>query len=154
MINGVRISVFNPPSGRWDSEPASEGKFHNNQSLVLKVQFKDVSFLLAGDIEKESELRMLRAGHPVKADLLKVPHHGSASSSTAVFLNRVRPAYAIVSASERNAGRLPHPEVLERYRALGTRVFRTDRHGAITVVTDGKRIEVRPFLKVDNGPRG
>ena len=56
MFNGVRISVFNPPSGRWDSEPASEEKFHNNQSLVLKVQFKDVSFLLAGDIEKESEL--------------------------------------------------------------------------------------------------
>jgi competence protein ComEC len=145
-INGVRISVFNPPPGRWDSEQASEGKFHNNQSMVLKVQFKNINLLLTGDIEKEAEHRILRAGHPVKADLLKVPHHGSATSSTAVFLNRVRPVYAIVSASERNAGKLPHPEVLERYRALGTRIFRTDRHGAITVVTDGERIEVRPFL--------
>jgi competence protein ComEC len=84
--------------------------------------------------------------------VLKVPHHGSASSSTAVFLKRVRPAYAIVSASERNAGMLPHPEVLDRYRRLGARILRTDRQGAITVLTDGDRIEVRSFLKVDDEP--
>ena len=146
MINGVRISVFNPPPWKWVSEQATEEMVHNNQSLVLKVQFKNISLLLAGDVEEEAEHRILRAGHPVKADLLKVPHHGSASSSTAVFLNRVRPAYAIVSASERSAGKLPNPEVLDRYRALGTRIFRTDRHGAITVLTDGETIEVRPFL--------
>jgi competence protein ComEC len=147
MIGGVQISVLNPPVGKWTSERASEGTFHNNQSLVLNVQFKNIRLLLTGDVEEEAEHRILRAGHSVKADLIKVPHHGSASSSTAVFLNRVRPAYAIVSASERNAGMLPHPEVLARYRVLGSRIFRTDRHGAITVVTDGDRIEVRPFLE-------
>jgi competence protein ComEC len=57
-----------------------------------------------------------------------------------------------VSASERSAGKLPNPEVLDRYRTLGARILRTDRHGAITVLTDGEKIEIRPFLKVDDGP--
>jgi competence protein ComEC len=83
----------------------------------------------------------------VRADLLKIPHHGSLSSSTGVFLERVDPAYAVLSVARRNLGRLPHPEVVKRYEELKIKVLRTDRDGAITVVTDGEEIEIKPFLR-------
>jgi competence protein ComEC len=113
----------------------------------MKIQFKQIAILLAGDIEQEAEYQMMKKDLVLKADLLKIPHHGSATSSTQAFLERVKPSYAVLSVSERNTGRLPHPEVLKRYERLGTSIFRTDRHGAITVVTDGERIEVETFLK-------
>jgi beta-lactamase superfamily II metal-dependent hydrolase len=117
----------------------------NNSSLVMKLRFKNVSVLLSGDIGKEAEGRMLRKGYSLRADILKIPHHGSSSSSSLLFLEKVKPSYAILSVGERNIGRLPHPEVLKRYLQLGTSLFRTDRHGAITVVTDGENIEITPF---------
>ena len=103
--------------------------------------------LLADDIEKETEYRMLREGYLLKADILKIPHHGSSSSSTPYFLQRVNPAYAVLSVGERNIVKLPHPEVLRRYEQLGSKIFRTDKHGAITVTTDGEKIEISPFMK-------
>jgi len=106
--------------------------------------------LLSGDIEKETEDRLIREGYPIRADILKIPHHGSASSSTSRFLETVMPTTAVLSVGERNIGRLPHPEVLRRYRQLGIKIFRTDRQGAITVVTDGEKIEITPF--VNNEP--
>jgi len=118
----------------------------NNSSLVLMFRFKNVSVLLVGDIEKEAEGWMLRKGYSLKADILKVPHHGSSSSSSPLFLEKVNPACAILSVGERNIARLPHPEVLKRYERLDTKIFRTDRHGAITVVTDGNDIKITPFL--------
>jgi competence protein ComEC len=113
----------------------------------MKLRFRNVSVVLAGDIEKEAEELMVRKGIPLRADILKVPHHGSSSSSSPLFLEKVKPAYAILSVGERNIGRLPHPEVLNRYEQLGSRVFRTDKHGAITVITDGETIEVKTFLR-------
>jgi competence protein ComEC len=119
----------------------------NNSSLVMKLRFKNVSVLLTGDIGKEAERRILKKGSPLRADILKVPHHGSSSSSSPAFLERVRPTYAILSVGERNIGRLPHSEILKRYERLGAKIFRTDRHGAVTVVTDGENIDVKPFLR-------
>ena len=147
IINGVEISVLNPPAWNAVLRKVPNASDLNNSSLVLKLQFKNVSVLLAGDIEKEAEGWMLRKGYPLKADIIKVPHHGSSSSSSPLFLEKVKPAYAVVSVGERNIARLPHPEVLTRYKQLGSRIFRTDKHGAITAVTDGKEIEVKTFLK-------
>jgi len=90
---------------------------------------------------------MLRKGFPLQADILKIPHHGSSSSSSLLFLERVKPIYAVLSVGERNIGRLPHPEVLKRYEQLGAKIFRTDKQGAITVITDGKAFEVKTFLE-------
>ena len=146
-INGVQISVFNPPT-KTPSHFGSRGSsILNNRSLVLKFQFGNVKLLLPGDVEKEAEDRMIREGYPLKADLLKIPHHGSLSSSTAPFLEEVKPAYAILSVGQRNIGRLPHPEVLKRYQEIGCRIFRTDQDGAITVITDGEKIEARRTVK-------
>ncbi|RPJ09007.1 MAG: MBL fold metallo-hydrolase, partial [Deltaproteobacteria bacterium] len=144
-IDGVQISFFNPPLRMLSQSGSRSSSILNNHSLVMKLQFRNVSFLLPGDVEKEAEERMVKGEHSLKADLLKVPHHGSHSSSTVSFLERVKPAYAIVSVGDRNIGRLPHPEVLKRYQEIGARIFRTDQNGAITVMTDGEKIEVRTF---------
>jgi competence protein ComEC len=147
MINGVEISVLNPPVLNTTHRKIRNLWDLNNASLVIKLQFKNVSMLLTGDIQKESEERMLRKGYFLESDILKIPHHGSSSSSSPLFLERVKPIYAILSVGERNIGRLPHPEVLKRYGQLGSRILRTDKHGAITVTTDGQNIEVNTFLK-------
>jgi competence protein ComEC len=127
--------------------PQRNLSFLNNSSLVMRFQFRKKSFLLTGDAGKEAENRLMREDYPLQADILKIPHHGSNSSSSLSFLEKVKPNYAILSVGERNIGRLPHSEVLRRYEELGTKIFRTDRHGAITVVTDGEEIEIKPFLK-------
>ena len=113
----------------------------------MRLQLKNIKVLLAGDIEKEAEYRLMREGYPLSAEMLKIPHHGSASSSTPYFLQRVNPHYAVLSVGERNIGRLPHPEVMRRYQELGTKIYRTDKDGAITVITDGETIEIKTFLK-------
>ena len=147
IMNGVEISVLNPPARNGRQSKVRNSSFLNNSSLVLMLRFKNVSVLLVGDIEKEAEGWMLRKGYSLKADILKVPHHGSSSSSSPIFLERVNPRCAILSVGERNIARLPHPEVLKRYKQLGIRLFRTDKQGAITVLTDGENIGVEPFLK-------
>ena len=147
IINGVDICVLNPSVWNLTQRKNQNLLDLNNSSLVLKLRFKNISVLLAGDIGKEAEGRMLRKGYPLRADILKIPHHGSSSSSSPLFLERVKPTYAILSVGERNIGRLPHPEVLKRYLQLGSKILRTDKNGAITVITDGENIEVKTFLK-------
>jgi competence protein ComEC len=146
IINGVEVSILNPPAWNPTQRNVWNPSGFNNSSLVLKLRFKNVSVLLAGDIGNEAEGLMLRKGYPLTADIIKVPHHGSSSSSSPLFLEKVRPAYAILSVGERNIGRLPHPDVLKRYKQLGSRILRTDKHGAITAVTDGNDIKITPFL--------
>ena len=146
ILDGVEISVLNPPARNGRQSKVQNSSSLNNSSLVLMLRFKNVSVLLVGDIEKEAEGWMLRKGYSLKADILKVPHHGSSSSSSPIFLERVNPRCAILSVGERNIARLPHPEVLKRYERLETKIFRTDKHGAITVVTDGNDIKITPFL--------
>ncbi len=147
IINGVEVSVLNPQAWNAMQRKIQNPPDLNNTSLVLKLQFKNVSVLLTGDIGKETEGLMLRKGSPLRANIIKVPHHGSSSSSSPLFLEEVKPMYAILSVGERNIGRLPHPEVLKRYELLGSKILRTDKQGAITVVTDGENIKVKTFLK-------
>jgi competence protein ComEC len=144
-INGVQIFFYNPPELEKFHKPYRQQSFSNNHSLVMKLRFKKTDILLTGDVEKEAEDRMMREGYPLKADILKIPHHGSATSNSSHFIERVRPAYAILSVGERNIGRLPHPGVLKRYEEAGAKIFRTDQQGAITVRMDGENIAVKPF---------
>src|SRR4030042_6311179 len=146
-INGVEISFLNPPCLNEAHRRGWPPLDRNKSSLVIKLQFRNISVLLPGDIEKETEERLLRMNFPLMANILKVPHHGSSSSSSSLFLQRVKPDYGILSVGERNTGKLPHPEVLKRYQQLGTKIFRTDHQGAITVTTDGEKIKLETFLK-------
>jgi competence protein ComEC len=147
IINGAQISFLNPPGMVEPHRVGRNTSFFNNQSLVIKLKFKNIEVLLPGDIEKEIEYRLMREGYSLRADILKIPHHGSASSSTPLFLERVKPTYAVLSVGERNIGRLPHPEVIKRYQELGTKIYRTDEDGAITIITDGEEIEIKTFMK-------
>lgn len=108
---------------------AANLKNRNDQSLVLKITYAGCSVLLAGDIEKKRESLLLK--EPVSAHLLKVPHHGSRTSSTLKFLRKVSPQWAVFSAGPQNRYGHPHEEILERYLGEKVRVFRTDYHGFV-----------------------
>jgi competence protein ComEC len=149
IINGVEVSPLNPPVWNARQRTGQNLLDLNNSSLVMKLRFKNVSVLLTGDIGEEAEARMLKKGSSLKADVLKIPHHGSSSSSSPLFLKRVKPTCAVLSVGKRNIGKLPHSDVLKRYSQLGSKIFRTDQHGAIAVMTDGENIEVKTFLKCE-----
>lgn len=105
----------------------------NDASLVLRVSIGSQGALLTGDIEREGEAALLREARPIRAQVLKVPHHGSRTSSAAAFIAAVRPEVALVSVGYRNRFHHPHPEVVDRYRAQGVRLLRTDLNGALSV---------------------
>lgn len=119
----------------------------NNRSVVLKITYKNYRFLLTGDIEEEGEAQLIQSGKDVRAEVLKVPHHGSHSSSTGEFLETVKPSYAVFTVGFRNIFNLPNRKVLERYEDLGCRISRTDRNGTVRFETDGKKLTTRHFLK-------
>jgi competence protein ComEC len=108
---------------------------------------KDRKFLLTGDVERRVEEQMLAEEVALQSDLLKVAHHGSRSSTLPEFLNRINPLWAVISVAEHSPFGHPHPEVVERLKRRGIAVFRTDRHGAVTVTTDGRRLEVESYLE-------
>jgi competence protein ComEC len=123
-----------PPRRRADARTARAERLRpNDASVVLTLRIGSQAALLTGDVEQEGELTLLRRPAALRAQVLKVPHHGSRSSSSSAFLGAVRPEVALVSAGYRNRFNHPHPEVVERYGGLGVRVFRTDVHGAISV---------------------
>ena len=123
--DGVRFSFLHPRSG----EPAVR---RNNQSCVMKIEAGGASMLLTGDIERLAEFQILE--QEIKADVLLVPHHGSRTSSSREFIDAVAPRWALVPTGYRNRFGHPNPEVLERYRAAGATLVRTDLDGAINVV--------------------
>jgi beta-lactamase superfamily II metal-dependent hydrolase len=114
----------------------------NDQSLVLRLDWRGVSLLLAGDLGPRGEALLLERAGPVRALALKVAHHGSRFSSTAPFLERARPRLAVISVGARNPFRHPSAEALTRLEAAGARVYRTDRDGAVILETDGRILRV------------
>ncbi len=120
----------------------------NNDSLVMRLKFGERGVLLPGDAEKQAEKAILNANDEIilHADVLKIGHHGSKNSTTPEFLAAVHPRIAVISAGEDNPYGHPNPELLERLTTAGVRILRTDRDGAVLVLTDGKSLEVRCFV--------
>ncbi|HCC33265.1 MAG TPA: hydrolase [Clostridiales bacterium] len=114
----------------------------NDASIVLRLAHGEVSFLFTGDIEREAEERLVREAEVLSADLLKVAHHGSRTSTTARFLDRVGPLVAVISSGPNPYGH-PHREVLERLAAAGVEVYDTRERGTVTVFSDGARYRIR-----------
>lgn len=112
----------------------------NDLSIVLMIQFGDTRFLLTGDMERIAEIDLLDSGADVKADVLKVGHHGSYSSTSYRFLWNVMPAYAVISCGRNNDYGHPHDEPMSRLRDAEVEVFRTDHMSHIVAISDGENI--------------
>jgi competence protein ComEC len=134
-FGGARIEVLSPPA---DYIPNLTPK--NNDSLAFRVTYGKNSFLLTGDMEKPMETRLLADERPVRADVLKVGHHGSRTSTSEPFLDAVNPQFAIISDGFENSFGHPNRDVLERLAEHHARILRTDTNGLISVVSDGRRI--------------
>jgi competence protein ComEC len=131
----------------WPNIDSEVRSATNDDSLVLRVQYGSQSLLLAGDIEKPVERALVDEQVAITSAFLKVPHHGSSTSSTQPFLAHVQPVYAAISVGENNPFNHPTAATLERLHASGAQVFRTDRDGAITLTTDGNSEHVRTFAQ-------
>jgi beta-lactamase superfamily II metal-dependent hydrolase len=115
----------------------------NDWSAVVRIEFLHTSFLFCGDAETESEQEMLAlAGALLNADVLKVAHHGSNTSSSRAFLEAVSPSYAVIQVGAENSYGHPSERTLERLADIGAEVFRTDLCGTVVIVSDGTTVEV------------
>ncbi len=139
--DGVRGDVL------WPADVSEVDKAANDNSLVMRIQDGEESFLLPGDIEKKVENELVDEHAPLAANFLKVPHHGSKTSSTDAFVGAVGPGVAVVSVAGGNQFGHPVDSVVERYARAGVRFLRTDRDGAVTAVTDGHDLVVHTFLE-------
>jgi beta-lactamase superfamily II metal-dependent hydrolase len=113
----------------------------NDYSAVIKLTYNKTSFLLTGDAGNTSEKEMLSKGYDLKADVLKVGHHGSRTSTTAGFLEAVSPSYAVISLATSNEYGHPHKETLKKLSDANIQVFRTDKSGTVIALSDGKTIK-------------
>jgi competence protein ComEC len=141
-IDGVVIDVLWPL--KQTGATATSG---NDDSVVLRLTYGSVSFLLAGDIEQSAEESVVTSGADLRADVLKVPHHGSRTSSTEAFINAVNPKCAVISVGERSRFGHPHPSIMNRYLERGIKLLQTGRDGMVTARTDGSALEVETFRK-------
>ncbi len=133
--SGVTIECLHSPTRASASA--------NDSSLVLRLQFGRRLLLFTGDIEASAEDAVTARFAPLPVSVLKVPHHGSGTSSGPSLLRWARPDVAVFSLGAGNSYGFPHSAVLERYRSAGVRMLRTDRDGSVWVSTDGERVEVR-----------
>ena len=137
-LGEVSIVVVHPPPPDWERV-----RVRNDDSIVLEVRFGDVAVLLPGDIGREVEGRVAGALDPVAFRIVKVPHHGSAGSSSPGLVEATAPCVAIVSAGHANPFGHPAAAVVRRYRDIGALVLETGRDGAIVIETDGRQVRVR-----------
>lgn len=120
--------------------PSRLGDDSNNNSISIILTHGDNKFLFTGDAEEQEENDIINSGIPIDADVYKVGHHGSSSSSSINFLNTISPVYAVISCAEGNSYGHPHAETLNNLRTMGVQVFRTDEQGSIVATSDGTNI--------------
>lgn len=134
-LGGLEIFVFNPPP--------KERLKDNESSVVLKILYGDVSFLLTADITAGIEKTLIESeGNALGSDILKVAHHGSKTSTSEGFLKIVSPEIAVIQVGQGNSYGHPHQTVLERFKQFGIPFFRNDKNGDIEILSDGKNYTV------------
>ncbi|KKS13848.1 MAG: internalization-related competence protein ComEC/Rec2 protein [Candidatus Yanofskybacteria bacterium GW2011_GWA1_41_6] len=137
--NGVVLKIIYP-------EESLEGqtvKNPNNSSVVMMLDYKETEILLVGDIEAKVEKELL--DDDIDADILKVGHHGSKTSTTANFLERISPQVAFVEVGSKNKFGHPSPEVIQRLENSGIKYYRTDLDGHMEVLTDGEIFRIKKY---------
>jgi competence protein ComEC len=139
-LGGARVEVVFPFAG-----PSQPGVSNNNESMVIKITFGERSFLLTGDIEKEAEASLLRGPVDIAADVVKIAHHGSKTSSTGEFIKASRARIAVISVGRTSPFDHPNQQVVEAWKASGARVLTTGENGTISFSTDGKDLQMQTF---------
>ena len=146
-INGARLKILYPPKDYIDKRKNEKWRNINNNSLVIKVSFGSKSILFPGDIMACAEREIVAThGDELKSTVLIAPHHGSKTSSTAMFLQKIKPEIVIISAGWKNSFRFPNPSVLKRYNENDCRIFRTDKNGALAISIDDRALKIKPFI--------
>ncbi|MGL4572321.1 MAG: ComEC/Rec2 family competence protein [Clostridium sp.] len=130
----TKVSVFSPKANFNDKKDL------NNYSPIIKIQYGNNSFLFTGDAEKLEENYVLDKGYDIKADVLKLGHHGSTTSTSENFLKKVNPSIGIISCGIDNDYGHPHKETLKKLDKYKVKIYRTDKDGTITLSSDGKNI--------------
>ncbi|MTV47387.1 MBL fold metallo-hydrolase [Heliobacillus mobilis] len=133
-LNGMEAKMLAPNSDSYEDL--------NDYSAVLKLTYGSTSFLLMGDAEALSESEILKKGYDVRADVLKLGHHGSSSSTSDAFLKAVSPKYAIISCGKDNSYGHPHRETMAKLTKAKIGVYRTDQQGTVVARSDGKTINM------------
>ena len=128
--DGVTARILSPTEAETHGSP-------NNASIVLMIQYGRTTFLFTGDAEADEEADLLAAHQLLHCDVLKVGHHGSRTSTTPPFLAAAHPRIAVISVGAHNLYGHPNGEVLDRLRDSGVKVYRTDKQGAVTCLSDG-----------------
>ena len=136
----VKIEVLYPPK---DDSP--EAVSDNNHSLVLRINYGARKFLLTGDIERETERELLNTPEILQADVVKVAHHGSKTSSTQNFVENSKAKLAVISVGRYSQFGHPKPEIVERWKNAGAKVLTTGENGTISLSTDGKDLQLKTF---------
>lgn len=133
----------------WPSQDLSGQRLknNNNASIVIRLVYGQAEFLFTGDIEKETERELVARGIDLTSDVLKIPHHGSKTSTTEDFLSKVNPKVAVILAGQKNPYGHPHPSVLERLE--GIKVYGTYKDGDVEILSDGQSLLVSTSNVVD-----
>lgn len=142
-FDGATFEIISPCEHPGGFDPSAST---NDNSLVMLLRYKDVSLLLLGDISKATETKLVEQGRIPKVDVIKSAHHGSKTSTGAVLLDAAAPAFDVISAGAYNRFGMPHLSVLKRLSERHIRTLRTDKKGTILFRTDGRLIEISPFV--------
>jgi len=141
-LNGVTLEILYPEIGFNAKTVEDRWRNRNNNSLVLKATFGLRSIIFPADLTDRAEIDLVSLnGDALKSTILIAPHHGSKSSSSNTFLDKIDPEYVIISSGWRNRFGFPHPKIMKRYQDRNYKVLRTDLNGAITVTTDGQYVQ-------------
>jgi competence protein ComEC len=144
-FGGVTATALWPPPVADNNAPS-----RNNDSIVLRLQFGARTILMTGDVEKEGEAAILGGNNNLSSDVVKVPHHGSKTSSTEAFVTATHSPHsqlAIISVGLTSMFGHPTKEVVDRWRASGAEVMTTGKRGTITIFTDGEDLRVETFIQ-------
>lgn len=142
---GAQFKVLSPEES-FVQKGQQKGYKHdpNNESVVGRLTFGQFAMLFTGDAEKEAEASIAaRYGSELKSQVLKAPHHGSKTSSSAAYLRLVQPETCVISCGAGNDYGHPHKETLKKYAAIHAKTYETDKNGTITITSDGKSYEVK-----------
>jgi len=147
MLGKAMVSVLHPRRG-FDAHDRQAYAAENNRSLVVQIAAEGKNMVFTGDIGIEAEQNLIRTMPDLKADLIKIPHHGSKSSSSDAFVAQMRPEVAIVTAGRGNPYHHPSDGVLARYEKIGARICRTDSDGAVTIGVNTGKFDVQRWNDV------